>query len=83
MKEFFIDVSNDLLTDMRLLVEGAVNIFETDTAPLIRLARDNDMMTAFRGLNTISSALYDLREYILEFEAAHTREAKRQLKASK
>ena len=81
MKEFFIDVSDDLLTDMRLIVEGAVNVFEGDASPLNRLARDNDMMTAYRALSTIGSALYDLRKYICEFEEAHTREAKRQLEA--
>ena len=81
MKEFFIDVSDDLLTDMRLIVEGAVNIFEHDASPLNRLARDNDMMTAYRALSTIGSALYDLRKYICEFEEAHTREAKRHLEA--
>jgi len=80
MKEFFIDVSGDLLTDMRLIIEGAVNVFEGDAAPLIRLARNNDMMTAYRGFNTIGSALYDLRHYICEFEEAHTREAERQTK---
>lgn len=55
MKEFFIDVSNDLLMDMRLLVEGAVNIFETDTAPLIRLARDNDTSTFDLSRSTLTA----------------------------
>jgi len=83
MKEFFIDVSDDLLTDMRLLIEGAVNVFEADAAPLTRLARENNMMEAYRGFSTIGSALYDLRQYIREFEEAHSREALRQLEASK
>lgn len=79
MKEFFIDVSDGLLTDMRLIIEGAVNIYETDAAPLNRLAMDKDMMAACRGFSTIGSALYDLREYICEFEEAHMRETKREL----
>ena len=81
MEEMFIDVSDELLTDMRLIIEGAVNIFEMDIAPLTRLARENDMMASHRAISTIGSALYDLRKYICEFEEAHTREAKRQLEA--
>lgn len=81
MKEFFIDVSGDLLTNMRLLVEGAVAICENDIVPLNQLAKENDMMTAWRGLNTICSALCDLQQYIREFEEAHTRELKREMEA--
>lgn len=78
MEEFFIDVSANLLTNMRLLIEGAVILYENDAAPLHRLARTNDMMVAYRGLTTIGSALYDLRSYIREFEEAHIREVKRE-----
>ena len=75
MQDLFIDVSDNLLTDMRLLVEGALSIYEKDMAPLPRLARENDLMAAYRGFSTVASALYDLRDYICEFEDTHTKEA--------
>ena len=78
MEDFFIDVSDNILTNMRLLIEGAVSLYETDAAPLHRLAKSNDMMVASRGFNSIGSALYDLREYIREFEEAHIKEVKRE-----
>lgn len=81
MEEMFIDVSDELLTDMRLIIEGAVNIFEMDIAPLTRLARENDMMASHRAISTIGSALYDLRDYIRKFEEAHTQEALRECSA--
>lgn len=75
MQDLFIDISDNLLTDIRLLVEGALSIYEKDMAPLSRLASENDLMAAYRGFNTVASALYDLRDYICEFEDAHTKES--------
>ena len=75
MQDLFIDISDNLLTDIRLLVEGALSIYEKDMAPLSRLASENDLIAAYRGFNTVASALYDLRDYICEFEDAHTKES--------
>ena len=43
MEECYIDISGRLLANMRLTVEGAVNLYETDAAPLHRLAKANNM----------------------------------------
>jgi len=77
MKEFYIDISGDLLTDMRLIIEGAVNIYESDAAPLLRLAMKNNMTTAANAFNTIGSAIYDLLYYIRDFQEAYMREVLR------
>ena len=74
MDEFFIDVAGNLLTEMRLIVEGAVNIYETDAAPLTGLAMRNNMPMVSNAFNTIGAALYDLLKYIRELQEAHMRE---------
>ena len=72
--EFMWDLGGALDT-MRLIAEGAVVLFEEDTSPITKLARDNG--TAF---NTIGEALYSLRTLIRELQEAHTKEVNRQLK---
>ena len=80
MDEFYIDVVLNLLYDIRLRIEGAVELFEEDAAPLRRLALENDMLTAATAFDTIGSALYDLRQDIRSLQEAHSKES---IKASK
>ena len=80
MDEFYIDVALNLLYDIRLRIEGAVELFEDDAAPLRRLALENDMLTAATAFDTIGSALYHLRQDIRSLHEAYTKES---IKASK
>ena len=80
MEEFYMDVAMNLLYDIRLRIEGAVELFEDDAAPLRRLALENDMLTAATAFDTIGSALYDLRQDIRNLQEAHIKES---IKASK
>ena len=66
------------LSEMRLLIEGAVQLFENDAAPLNRLAMDNDAEAA-NAFNTIGTALYSLLVHIRDLQAAHIAEVKRQI----
>ncbi len=58
------DIATNLLLDMRLKIEGAVEVYECDGLPLRRLAIENDMPVPASAYDTIGSALYDLREHI-------------------
>ncbi|MBQ4074569.1 MAG: hypothetical protein IJD39_05130 [Clostridia bacterium] len=58
---------------MRLIVEGAIVLYEEEAAPLFRLAKDNREAQA--AFNTIGKALYLLREQVKMLEEAHHREA--------
>ena len=80
MEEFDMDIAMNLLYDIRLRIEGAVELFEEDAAPLRRLALENDMLTAATAFDTIGSALYDLRQDIRSLQEAHSKES---IKASK
>ena len=78
--EFMWDMGGALDT-MRLIAEGAVVLFEEDTSPITKLARDNGELIAGTAFNTIGEALYSLRTLIRELQEAHGREVDRQLKA--
>ena len=78
MEELYIDVSTNLLYDIRLRIEGAVQVYETEAKGLSVLAEKNDMPDASCAMDTIASALYDLRSDIQKLHSAHIRECIRQ-----
>ena len=80
MEEFYMDVAMNLLYDIRLRIEGAVELYENDAAPLHRLAVENNMPTVAGAFDTIGSALYHLRQDIRSLHEAYTKES---IKASK
>ena len=80
MEEFYMDVVMNLMYDIRLRIEGAVELYEEDAAPLRRLALENDMLTSAAALGTIGSALYDLRRDIRSLHEAHIKENVRRAK---
>ena len=65
----FMDVAADLLSEMRLLVEGAIALYEEDAMSLQSLARDNQQPEAATAFDTIGTALYNLREHLRKLQA--------------
>jgi len=61
---------------MRLIVEGAIVLYEGDAVPLYKLAAEQP--EAQGAFSTIGRALYDLRQYVLDLEEAYREENKRQ-----
>ena len=74
----FVDVVADLLSDMRLLVEGAITLYEDKTALLIRFAADAGETEAHLALGNIGGALYELRRHIAKLQIECYNEAHRQ-----
>lgn len=74
MEELYMDVSTNLLYDIRLRIEGAVELYETDALPLQKLAIQNDRLEAACAFDTIGAALYELRKDIQKLHAIHSRE---------
>ena len=81
MKGDYLSYEGEVLANMRLLIEGAANLFENDAQPLCRLAIDNNQPEASVALDTIGTALTDLRTHIRTLQSEHIQEAVRQLKA--
>ena len=48
----FMDIAGDRLSEMRLLVEGAITLFEDEASVLCHLARDALQGTGKHGLDT-------------------------------
>lgn len=63
------------LAEMRLLIEGAVNLYEGDTMPLSRLAIDYDALSAANAFDAIGTALYSLLDHIRKLQATRLSEA--------
>lgn len=64
-------VTGDAFTDMRLLVEGAITLYEEDAGSIMRLLAGDDHREVRYAVNTIGQALYHLRGHIRKLEAAH------------
>ena len=64
----FLSTTGDALSNMRVLIEGAIIIFENDTTPIIRLCTQHQEYEARTAFNDIGSALYLLLEQVKELE---------------
>ena len=72
----YVSKTADIFSGMRLIVEGAIVLYEGDALPLFNLASEHqEAQTAF---STIGKALYDLRQYVLELEEGYREENQRQ-----
>ena len=72
----YVSKTADIVSGIRLIVEGAIVLYEGDALPLFNLASEHqEAQTAF---STIGKALYDLRQYVLELEEAYREENQRQ-----
>ena len=70
-EEDYMDIASELLSEMRLLVEGAINLYEDETPILMRWARDNHENEALSAMNDIGGALYLMRRHIKRLQAEH------------
>ena len=76
LNTYFWNVGNDI-TDIRLLAEGALALYEGDAEPLHRLGMKNNEEVAASAFDTIGTALYDLRERIAQMQKSHLNETVR------
>ena len=81
MPEDFVSNAGGIFSDMRLLIEGAIVLFENDASSIMHLTRGKEHYQAQYAFNTIGAALYQLREKMNVLEWEHFQEATRQLEA--
>ena len=67
----FMWITSHAFSEMRLMVEGALNLYEDDSGVLCRLAREADELEAMRSLNDIGTCLYEFRRQIKALQEAH------------
>lgn len=68
----YLDITADAFSEMHLLIEGAIVLFENDTGPIVHLCTGNKEIEARTAFNDIGSELYALRGHIARLQnAAH------------
>ena len=60
------------LEHMRLLIEGAVVLYENDVMPLYSMAMEQERYQEAAGLDTLGAALTTLQSDIRELQNAYT-----------
>ncbi len=71
LEDDFMWITSQAFSEMRLMVEGALNLYEDDSGVLCRLAREADELEAMRSLNDIGTCLYEFRRQIKALQEAH------------
>ena len=62
---------SDMLAEMRLIIDGAVALYENEALPLFPLAKENAALTAATAFDTIGTALYHLQKCISTMQEEH------------
>ena len=60
--------------EMRLIVEGAIPLYEDEAVPLLSLAIKNEKYEAADAFDALGTALYNMREHITALQTAHRKE---------
>ena len=77
MKGTYLWNTGNNLSDIRLIIEGAVTLFEEDASSIGKHMTDAGELTAAAAFDTIGAALYNLRTYIRNMQEEHTQEVAR------
>lgn len=72
--ENFMDYTCHVFSEMRLIVEGAVQLYEDEVNVLCRIAKAEEELEAWTVLNDIGTALYAFRHQVQQLQEAHRRE---------
>ena len=79
----FMCVTQSAFSEMRLLIEGAIVVYEDDAGVLCNLAREAEKYDALRALNDVGTALYAFRNHIRTLQAAHHKAATQEPEGAK
>ena len=77
MKGTYLWNTGNEIAEIRLIVEGAVTLYEEDASGINKMMMDAGELIAAAGFDTIGEALYELRTHIREMQEAHTKEVVR------
>ena len=80
IEEDYLWTTGNAFSEMRLLIEGAIVLYEGDASDLCGLTVKADMPEARYALNDIGTALYELRRHVEALEREHRLEDLRQRK---
>ena len=75
--EDYLDMTADTFSEMNVIIQGAIAIFENDTGPIVRLCTMHKEFESRMALNDIGGALYTFRRQIQKLQAAVREENER------
>ena len=67
--------------EMRLIIVGAIALYEDDAEPLLGLAIKNEKYQAADAFDALGTALYSMRRHICDLQAAHRKEVMQEVDA--
>ena len=70
LEHTFLNVASNHFSEMRLMAEGAIALYENHATGLCRMARDADNHEAQIAFNDIGEALYAFRSHMEELQTA-------------
>ena len=70
MMSDYVSKTSDICCDMRLVVEGAIVLYEEDGAPLYSLALKAEKPQAAAAFDIIGRALFSLRQSVMTLDEA-------------
>ena len=71
LEDDFMWLTGHAFSEMRLMVEGALNLFEDDAGVLCNLARKAGKIEEMGSLNDIGTALYAFKGHVKKLQEAH------------
>ena len=77
----YTDLASDILSKMRLVMEGAVTLFEDEVCPVYKQMCESGESAVLLAFDDIGTALYELRQYVRQLQEVHHQEALRQVDA--
>ena len=77
MKGTYLWNTGNEIAEIRLIIEGAVTLYEEDASGISKMMMDAGNLIAAAGFDTIGEALYELRTHIRNMQEAHTKEVVR------
>jgi len=79
MEESYLWKSGMAQYEMRLLIEGALVLYEDEASSLLKLAMKNEQYDAADALEAVGSALNALREHVRDLQNTHRAEVLREI----
>ena len=74
MEDSYLWIAGIKQLEMRLIVEGAIALYEDEAVPLLGLAIKNEKYEAADTFDALGTALYNMRQHISDLQTAHRKE---------
>ena len=74
MEDSYLWIAGIKQLEMRLIVEGAIALYEDEAVPLLGLAIKNEKYEVADAFDALGTALYNMRQHISDLQTAHRKE---------